>query len=164
MGDEIKCSICPKNFTNIQTLNVHVQIVHDNNVKSCNLCDYKSNSNLPRHMQKMHPDDEKSTNFTVVVEGNDVGETISDFTCDQCRYEANSARLLMKHRKNYHPDADKFNCLVCSNKFASRTSLRVHQVIHSGVKFSCEECKHTCSSKSNLYRHVINVHSKENKY
>ena len=160
---EIKCGNCPKLFANRNTLSVHVRTIHENNVTSCQLCAYKSNSNLPRHMKKMHPDVGLSTNFPMVVTGNDEHDPISDLTCDQCMYEANSGHFLVKHRKLEHPDAEKYNCLVCNNQFASRTSLRVHQVIHSGTKFSCEICKHKSSTKSNLYRHVMKVHGNENK-
>ena len=156
-----KCSDCPKIFSNRQHISLHIKSVHQNDVKSCKLCAYKSNFNLSRHMKKMHPDSGMSIDYPMVVEGNEDKEQFSDFTCDQCMFEANSGILLMKHRKIEHPDADKYNCLVCNNQFASRTSLRVHQLIHSGVKFSCDECKYKSSSRSNLYRHIMKVHSNE---
>ena len=161
MSAEFKCSNCPKMFSNRQKVSLHVKNVHQDNVKSCKLCAYKSNINLSRHMKKMHPDTGMSIDYPLEVKDNEEKEQISEFTCDQCMFEANSGILLMKHRKKVHPDADKYNCLVCNNQFASRTSLRVHQVIHSGVKFSCDECKHKSSSRSNLYRHIMKVHSNE---
>ena len=47
-------------------------------------------------MKKMHQDVGLSTSFPMVVADNDEHDPISDLTCDQCMYKANSGRLSVR--------------------------------------------------------------------
>ena len=54
-------------------------------------------------------------------------ELITDFSCDQCMFKANTRLPMLKHRKNEHQEAERnFNCIQCGKQFVTRQSLKIH--------------------------------------
>lgn len=54
---KIQCELCPKSYTNPNSLREHVKAIHTNTPKLCQLCgmSYKYSSNLSRHTKLRHP-------------------------------------------------------------------------------------------------------------
>ena len=142
-----------------------INYVQNNTLQTCEFCNYKSNTNMKRHVKKMHSNVKESSNNAwaiATIEKTNKEGTISDFACDQCLFEANSGVDLMKHRRHEHPEAERsFNCIQCGKQLSTRQNLKIHQVVHSGVKFPCAECSHKSSTRSNLQRHTSKMHCKE---
>ena len=84
--------------------------------------------------------------------------TLSELQCDQCHFNASSGRHLVKHRKEKHPEATTFNCIQCDKQFTNKYNLKVHQLAHTGIKYPCSQCEYQAKFKSNLARHIQNIH------
>lgn len=58
----------------------------------------------------------------------------------------------------------KLSCEICNKKFARRSHLTTHSIIHSNLKpFLCEYCKKPFSNSSNLLRHQ-KLHKEERQF
>jgi len=85
------------------------------------------------------------------------------FKCSKpdCSTAFSSKKGLNGHMST-HEKERKFECSICKHRFAQPTSLQKHQRVHDNLKpFSCEEpgCSLIFSMKSNLRRHVRNLHT-----
>lgn len=86
------------------------------------------------------------------------------FQCNHPSCEKSFTRkdALAKHQVVKHQGKRRFVCPTCSEKFTSRYDLSRHNIrVHSNVKkrFSCEFCKAGFSQKSQLTMHKGRVHS-----
>ena len=53
----------------------------------------------------------------------------------------------------------KYGCNLCEKRFKNSTHLKRHEVIHSGIKFSCTQCPSSFSRKDKLTSHIRKKHS-----
>ena len=171
----IECFECGKLFKDRSKLKRHKLSVHEGITFDCEFCpsNFSTQANLGRHISNMHgnidnssKENSKTQAVVSVIKEDDAMKLAQEMTydnedngkkCDRCELVVASGKILMKHRREKHP-GEKFFCDLCYKEFANSTSFSVHRVTHSGVKFSCTSCSVQSSSKSNLHRHVKNVH------
>jgi hypothetical protein len=55
-----------------------------------------------------------------------------------------------------------FKCEQCPSTSTRKDNLVVHQNMHDGIRFPCPECTKSFGKKSNLNKHIKNVHGKIN--
>lgn len=93
---------------------------------------------------------------------NHVDKVIS---CKKCGKKMHSVDQLRKHLLKGHSTEKPYECKVCKLSFRKSHSLKIHQVIHTGVKaFSCNICRESFARRHNLMRHVKTVHSNLRSY
>ena len=142
---DFPCEKCPKKFfckTDVRTHNIEVH--SDYKPFKCDLCaaEFKRNSTW-RHHRKSHL-------------------AAKNFSCPVCqkkfKYKASVNRCLELHGKL---DPQKFVCPLenCAVTLTTKEGLRGHVKKHGERKrFQCEICTKSLSGKSELTRHIKNVH------
>ena len=80
------------------------------------------------------------------------------YTCKECpQKKFKTSHSLQYHQQSVHLEV-KYTCSICEYE----ASLKVHiQAVHLGVKFVCPNCETKFTMKSNLKKHMRNVHSIE---
>ena len=63
--------------------------------------------------------------------------------------------------KSYENQPNRKNCKYCGFIASSPASLYKHENIHKGIQYKCTECSHVTNDKSNLLKHMKNIHYKE---
>ncbi|XP_031626849.1 zinc finger protein 845-like, partial [Contarinia nasturtii] len=51
-----------------------------------------------------------------------------------------------------------FECFVCHRQFTSLSSLRIHQKLHSGIKYACPHCNKVFAMRSYVRDHIVAIH------
>ena len=69
---------------------------------------------------------------------------------------------IMEHMKEFHPDAERFNCPTCGYLSISRANLDYHiQCVHeSGTQRSCTMCDFTAANNRALVKHFKEMHDR----
>ena len=132
-----RCNQCEKEFTTKSILEKHVEEEHavDKYIK-CNKCDEQFATNdLEAHIQSKH-----STR------------------CLLCNLTFTEMEKYSDHLKNDHAPV----CHICDCRFESTTKLEEHtRNSHTTkIKFVCEECDETTSTKEELNKHIEERHVK----
>jgi len=71
-----------------------------------------------------------------------------------------SERALEKRRSAYSNAPNKIPCKVCKREFPWTSSLKRHELTHSGEKpYKCPHCPVNFTTKSNCDRHLVRKHS-----
>ena len=80
-----------------------------------------------------------------------------DTPCDQCDYNPQDKRNLLKHKKVVH-EGVRYSCNICEYKTKWQQYLRNHiENIHEGKKFQCAQCGKQFS-RSGIRVHMKAVH------
>lgn len=120
---------------------------------------------------KLTPDETKRTNDSgnaprqLKIQANKcISKDSSLFSlidCDICQMACSSIHSLKKHMLTVHCFFDLTICKVCGLKTASRTSLRMHAMLHTGEKpFKCDKCEYRTNNSGNMTKHSV-VHTRE---
>ena len=69
---------------------------------------------------------------------------------------------IMEHMKEFHPDAERFNCPTCGYLAISRSNLDYHiQCVHeSGTQRNCTLCEFSADNNRNLVKHFKEMHDR----
>ena len=139
--EKISCKQCTYQAYKQNTMDTHIQSVHNNLKYPCEMCGklYQSSLSLRCHVMKIH---EKS-----VV-----------FECDQCDYKATAKATLNFHISAKHDKAE-YNCDLCDKKYAYKTRLKQHKrSVHEGNRYSCDSCDFQAAYKCDVKTHKKIVH------
>jgi len=82
--------------------------------------------------------------------------------CKECNRTFSEYASLYYHRLSTHTDRSdyKFECPVCKQRFATKTTLELHRKKHEGVKrFKCDFCEKKFKRRGEINRHKIRYHS-----
>jgi hypothetical protein len=139
---KLMCEECAKEFTNVFTLNCHIEATHrrverDDIVFKCNYC----NEQFKAHMD--------------MIEHNKIHRT----KCEICGKVFESRRRMVAHRTQVHGEKKNI-CEVCGKGFRSKLLLNQHMHIHTGIKtFICDVCPDKAYAKlSSLRKHQKKFH------
>lgn len=92
--------------------------------------------------------------------------TKKGFSCDICGRIFNRTYHLNRHKRTHRPHSDAppkdepvFQCELCGKNFSCKSTLKSHQVVHTGEKpFTCHICGKSFS-QTGLYYHLKHVHA-----
>jgi uncharacterized Zn-finger protein len=80
--------------------------------------------------------------------------TSQHYSCSKCHRVYADEEKLKRHVNNTHNKVKKFECSICSKRFAYKHILQEHQNLHFGLKpHACLECGKRFAAKSNLIQH-----------
>jgi len=135
------CNLCNKYFATSSRLKRHAVTHSDARPYACTKCEkaYSSKGTLTLHMFK---------------------HSNKKFTCNICSRSYSGPQYLQGHIKSKHRELDdRFKCQFCGAKFLSGYKLNRHMQSHLGEKvLSCNQCTMTFNEKSELKKHLSNVH------
>lgn len=147
------CEICSKSFANRFNLENHkvsahaIQVEENGSIFRCRLCEkqFSSRALLFTHM-KDHQKDK------------------IERLCETCGKSFLSMDALKAHTRTHSKQPGTFACNVdgCKKVFRSNVQLIQHSHVHTGIKsFACQKCEKTYAKKSSLAIHE-KIHSNNN--
>ncbi|XP_005111139.1 zinc finger protein 2 isoform X2 [Aplysia californica] len=77
--------------------------------------------------------------------------------CPECGDVLKDRQALLRHQAKEHKQSHQ--CEICGKNFQSRWLLKRHSTVHTKQAFKCSICNVECNVKSNLIRHMKNMHS-----
>ena len=76
------------------------------------------------------------------------------FSCDHCKYQIASIKILEIHNRTFHNKVKKYDCDLCGYQVSYKNNLARHKkIVHERVKFPCRQCNYQATSKGNLAKH-----------
>ncbi|XP_066090033.1 PR domain zinc finger protein 5 isoform X2 [Saccopteryx bilineata] len=161
-----KCHHCEAAFKRKDTLNVHVQVVHERHKKyRCELCNkaFVTPSVLRSHKKTHTGEKEKicpycgqkfaSTGTLRVHIRSHTGER--PYQCPYCEKGFSKNDGLKMHIRT-HTQEKPYKCSDCSKAFSQKRGLDEHRRTHTGEKpFQCDVCDLAFSLKKMLIRHKM---------
>ncbi|XP_040330696.1 PR domain zinc finger protein 5 isoform X3 [Herpailurus yagouaroundi] len=161
-----KCHHCDATFKRKDTLNVHVQVVHERHKKyRCELCNkaFVTPSVLRSHKKTHTGEKEKicpycgqkfaSSGTLRVHIRSHTGER--PYQCPYCEKGFSKNDGLKMHIRT-HTREKPYKCSDCSKAFSQKRGLDEHKRTHTGEKpFQCDVCDLAFSLKKMLIRHKM---------
>uniref|UniRef100_A0A673C050 Zinc finger protein n=1 Tax=Sphaeramia orbicularis TaxID=375764 RepID=A0A673C050_9TELE len=161
-----KCDQCDSTFKRKDTLNVHIQVVHDGHKKyKCDLCEkaFVTPSVLKSHKKTHTGEKEKicpycgqkfASNGTLRVHiRSHTGER--PYQCPYCDKAFSKNDGLKMHIRT-HTREKPYKCSECNKAFSQKRGLDEHMRTHTGEKpFQCDVCDLSFSLKKMLSRHKL---------
>ena len=163
------CDYCGNRFYTACQLNIHITTHVRNKQYKCSQCDYVTHTEilLALHVKNIHV-------YRDSLVCNICGATLRSkgsmeqhqrrhydekpFKCTECSRMFIGQTDLARH-KMIHKERT-FQCGVCQKKFVYREHLNRHSVIHTGEhNFACSQCTYKCNVRTNLNKHMLNVHN-----
>ena len=132
------CLFCGKEFPNPSSLRVHIQVVHDEEKHTCNLCgkEIKGIFKMDQHKKLFHK------------------------ALEPCPHCGKMVKRLTQHIKTKHLEnkEKKYQCQTCGKGFVRKSKFNDHERTHSKLKpFLCrvgqDECGHRSSLSGNRNKH-----------
>ncbi|XP_012931365.1 PR domain zinc finger protein 5 isoform X1 [Heterocephalus glaber] len=161
-----KCHHCDATFKRKDTLNVHIQVVHERHKKyRCELCNkaFVTPSVLRSHKKTHTGEKEKvcpycgqkfaSSGTLRVHIRSHTGER--PYQCPYCEKGFSKNDGLKMHIRT-HTREKPYKCSECSKAFSQKRGLDEHKRTHTGEKpFQCDVCDLAFSLKKMLIRHKM---------
>ncbi|XP_057334484.1 zinc finger protein 287-like [Microplitis mediator] len=163
-----KCSLCPKAFAQLQSLNNHVERhkrVKDTQKRFlCDVCSkcFAQSGSLVAHM-RTHTGVKpyvcnvcsraftKSTYLQLHLRTHS-GE--KPYICQYCSRAFARANTLARHI-TMHTGEAKYHCQICRKSFRRLTSLNEHTYTHTGQRpYACKICTKRYNNAGSLYAHT----------
>ena len=138
----IQCHICPHKSRSNYALKRHIEVVHGEKKFYCNHCEAKFTVKgvFMRHVRIKHTSER-------------------NFPCPECEYKAKSKSNLEIHK--YKHGEPSFQCKFCPTKCTNPTTIRLHEMTHTGEKpYACIECDYKCIQSYDLTKHYLKTHNK----
>jgi len=173
-----KCSICGKEFKEIQNIKRHLIRNHYSGTKNrgmgrpkkleretkvfmCEICSYKTNRKptLRRHIRTVHFDVsgfKKCDQCKALIEEAKFKEhTCTRLTCEICGKEFGNQHLLNLHVKYNHEQKKEYLACETCGKLVLNNSMKDHVLLHhSNQKIPCPKCGIEIRSELGLRKHL----------
>lgn len=184
-----RCRYCAKNYTQLDTLDVHQQLEHIGKPLPycCTICkeEFKTATQLTGHMDSIHHKTYKCAlcvkcfgHPTELKKHERTHSMERQFACDRCDETFSLQSSLTLHKNRVHDtnaDDKPFQCYLCDYSFSQASDLNIHIYVHINEKpFECPDCAElfenlkmfqdhmrTHEDKPNLQMSVTNIKEKE---
>ena len=138
----VKCSMCEVTFAHPMSLKKHVESVHEGIKHQCSYCGeiFDSNHLLGTHIAFKH-------------------DRSKLFECSVCKAGYRHKENLQSHIEFVHEKKGGHICSACGKKYATKGEVKKHfAFVHEQIKYECDMCDKSLSSKYNLKLHVEKHH------
>lgn len=137
-GQTFDCTLCHRQYCNIQMIRKHYQQCHDRAVVNATIC--------------MACNTIFGTTDALVAHKSEPREQLR---CGQCRASLKCLKAKEMHMRQHARQGEKFVCPVCKKVLISKAVLDVHmRRIHLGLKpFDCDECDNRFFERTQLMNH-----------
>ncbi|XP_037340913.2 zinc finger protein 558 [Pungitius pungitius] len=141
----LRCTTCPKTFSQASSLNIHIKAHSSEKAHSCSYCGKRfGRADLLKSHRRTH-----------------TGER--PYSCNLCSKTYAHPSQLRIH-KRVHTGEKPYSCSHCAKRFNEHNQLKVHLRTHTGERpYSCQECGKTFSNAGNLRIHK-RIHTGEKPY
>lgn len=169
------CNECGQTFMQKHILQSHIKYVHLKQGFICDLCarHFKSRFDYELHRRNAHgeagPSREQcpicnqwySNEKAVREHIRYLHERTQKIPCKICGEELSSKPSLRSHMKMKH-ETKMYRCNFCDKALPTAIRLKEHEAMHTGISlYDCMYCTKEFNMKSNMYKHLKAIHSKE---
>ncbi|XP_055686999.1 zinc finger and SCAN domain-containing protein 12-like [Lutzomyia longipalpis] len=148
------CTICNELYENLEVLKCHVRIHPVVRNYECDICGTKffEKQGMIKHIKAIHMGMKQPQK---VYKEEDL------ISCAECERKFKTRRSYELHVSS-HSDERPFGCKMCSKTFKRKKDVRSHMAVHRDQRIThpCEHCGMKFTWKSNMRRHVQDVHLK----
>lgn len=169
------CSECGKEYNSSNSLNQHMDAVHNGVRWKCMVCDreFSYKNDLLVHLNTVHSDRKKLQCEICSASVYDMKkhmlrheERDLDIRCGDCDKEFSNTECLRNHIRRMHStDPKQYLCKICAKEFRSSTTLKNHIDSHKEVsqvkKYQCKFCPRTFTNTGNQVKHMTRMHIEE---
>lgn len=147
-----ECSICHSEFRDTHELKLHMGEHGPDEKHHCKECHkyfdkrttYLQHKLSSTHLRRINPKE----NFT--------------FSCDQCDESYQSSHKLENHKNLVHLKMRPYGCDKCGKQFTTPIHLKHHKQVHeTAKKYQCSLCSTMFTSLSGLKKHMLRYHSEQ---
>eukprot|EP00057_Strongylocentrotus_purpuratus_P005807 XP_003731795.1 PREDICTED: zinc finger protein 816-like [Strongylocentrotus purpuratus] len=148
------------------------------NKKMCKMCGFttKSSEEFKSHLER-HYDDPSSRVCEVCETVFDTYKALMKHTrkgcppshpriykCEECGKTCHDRRAIIEHMV-VHSEDRPYACHICGKSYKTKKILRRHEGIHAMARdvFQCPECTFKTHWKTNIKRHIMEVHKKDSR-
>ena len=144
------CKMCGFSTKSSEELKSHLETHYmDPNSRTCDVCEkvFDSYKDLLKHTRKGCPPNQPQV-----------------YKCDECGKTCNDKRAIIEHMV-VHSEERPFACRICGKTYKTKKILRRHEGIHamSRNSYQCPECTFKTHWKTNIKRHIVEVHKKDSR-
>ncbi|KAL0132583.1 hypothetical protein PUN28_000383 [Cardiocondyla obscurior] len=160
-----RCNICGFHFPDTNILNLHRQLVHEQDTSSglekvpknysCHLCSkvFKMRGSLMVHMRVAHVG-HHSDSFSKddQIEAAYPGD--AGYTCPTCGKKFKKEQHVVQHLKTH--EGKQWECDTCSKMFTTKYFLKKHKRLHSGeMPYKCKICDKSFTFQQSYHKHRL---------
>jgi len=141
-----QCKLCPKNFSQKERLEEHIENVHTTH--QCEFCakKFSRREKMCEHIKAVHKG----------------GDLYHQFQCKHCSVIFGKKKVLEKHMMTFHSKEKLHGCKHCLKRFREESHLAQHmKASHStDNRFPCKRCKWTFMTRGALKAHTRKAHDR----
>ena len=167
------CSFCGKNYTNQAVLRKHIAFIHEgkkNPRVKCSMCEvtFVHPWSMKKHIESVHEGKIFQCSYCGEIFDNNhlLGTHIAFkhdrsklFECSVCKAGYRNKKNLQSHIEFVHEKKGGHICSACGKKYATKGEVKKHfAFVHEQIKYECDMCDKSLSSKYNLKLHVEKHH------
>ena len=154
--ERIKCKICDRTFTRIDSMRRHQSTIHER--PKCILCGntFLTGGKMKKHMEIVHKGMKKRAKKWNIVYKGGLPPCYWDNECPTCKKPFYHKRERDRHIKEFHLKNGRVKCTDCVKTFTRQETMMRHQSrVHT---LQCHICKKSFNQKENLVAHEKEAH------
>ncbi|CAH0400526.1 unnamed protein product [Chilo suppressalis] len=166
----VACDQCHVRCPNKIVLSKHISSTHNREEYACNYCNktFVRKAHVIRHLLQSGCDGTEAASFPCEICGVVFSRKDNllvhlrsqhilrkSYMCKYCTYSTKNFSKHVKHWQENHLSPLKFECDICGKTTSSRTSIAKHLEIHGEKKHTCEMCGYKTYTAEVMKRHLF---------
>ena len=153
---DFDCSECNLPFSCEENLKLHLENLHSK-LDLTEVCQGLNDAMKDQSEESIFENDSKYQRESQLK----IAE--NEFKCRKCPYTAPNISRLKQHFKGVHDRIKDHVCGICGYATPHKVNLTKHNIMQHGIgekKYKCKQCSVRVPFRSDLVRHIKNVHDK----